>query len=267
MENEIRKNINKFRDVNFNFDQWTKDLLSGNVNKPMIISEVSLNRIEKWMNEKEIAGITAFREELKDVTRRTYMDYNLGHKYTKKQNIKRNMLLKGTLLKFGYGVTLVHGLSMERKGPVKEHSFVVVNLNDDPNFKRNLLALGELFNQETVLFKDKNSDEAYVIGTNNVQFGVKTHIGPFHENVSADFMTFIKNFGVAFGDKEDMRPPVSTNYQIRKSERSAPLKEEEIINEIHSILGLQIYENLYAATRLLITKHSKPILEIISNKF
>lgn len=266
MENEIRKNINKFRDVNFDIEQWTKNLIESGVNKPMIISEVTLNRIEKWMNEKEIAGISAFRQKLENVTPRTYMDFEKGHIYTKKQNIKRNMLLKSALLKLGYGATLVPGLYVEKGGKVKEQSFIVVNLENDPNFKENLLALGEAFNQDTVLFKDKDSDDAYLIGTNSVEHGVKIEIGPFHENVTADFMSFIKNKGVAFGKEKDMRPPIQTNFEIRKSERSRPPKEEDVLNEIYSILELQIYDNLHAATRLLISEHSKPIFDFLKKQ-
>ena len=210
MEGDIRKNINKFRDLNFDLEQWTKDIVKSGVNKPMIISETSLNRIEKWINEKQIAGISAFREKLENVTPKTYLDFEKGHIYTKKQNIKRNMLLKSALLKLGYGATLVPGMSIERDRKVKEQSFVVVNLEDDPNFKENLLALGEAFNQDTVLFKDKNDDDAYLVGTNAVGYGIETPIGPFHENVTADFMSFIKNKGVAFGKKEDMTPPTRT---------------------------------------------------------
>jgi len=264
MEGDIRKNINKFRDLNFDLEQWTKDIVKSGVNKPMIISETSLNRIEKWINEKQIAGISAFREKLENVTPKTYLDFEKGHIYTKKQNIKRNMLLKSALLKLGYGATLVPGMSIERDRKVKEQSFVVVNLEDDPNFKENLLALGEAFNQDTVLFKDKNDDDAYLVGTNAVGYGIETPIGPFHENVPADFMSFIKNKGVAFGKKEDMTPPTRTNFEIRKSERSFPPKEEDVLNEIYSILELQVYDKLRAATRLLISEHAKPILEFLN---
>ena len=56
------------------------------------------------------------------------------------ENFERNRQLKAVLLNKGYGVTDVDGTYVEDFGTeaakeVKEHSFFVVNLKNDSNFK------------------------------------------------------------------------------------------------------------------------------------
>ena len=181
MENDIRKNIDKFQKTNSEIDKWINDILETNVNIPFTISESTLNRIEQWIREKDIAGITAFRDQLIDTTPRTRMDFPEKHKYTQIENKKRNTQLRASLHdEYRYGLTPITGSFIEDDKRDIEKSFIVVNLNNDPNFKHVLLSLGELFNQDSVLFKDKNSNEAYVIGTNDSKdpgFGVKKIIG------------------------------------------------------------------------------------------
>ena len=57
------------------------------------------------------------------------------------ENFERNKQLKAVMLNKGYGVTSVDGTYIEDFGTdaakeVKEDSFFVVNLKDDPKFKR-----------------------------------------------------------------------------------------------------------------------------------
>jgi hypothetical protein len=64
------------------------------------------------------------------------------------ENYERNRQLKAVLLNKGYGVTDVDGTYVEDFGTdaakeVKEDSFFVVNLKDDPNFKDTITGLGE----------------------------------------------------------------------------------------------------------------------------
>ena len=64
MENDIRKNIDKFQKTNSEIDKWINDILETNVNIPFTISESTLNRIEQWIREKDIAGITVFQRSI-----------------------------------------------------------------------------------------------------------------------------------------------------------------------------------------------------------
>jgi hypothetical protein len=73
------------------------------------------------------------------------------------ENYERNRQLKAVLLNKGYGVADIDGTYVEDFGTdaakeVKEDSFFVVNLKDDPNFKDTITGLGEHFCQDSVLF-------------------------------------------------------------------------------------------------------------------
>lgn len=71
----------------------------------------------------------------------------------------------------GYGVTNVSGRYPEGGKTVKEWSFFVVNLKDDPKFVDEIIKLGEFFEQDSVLIIPKgaiaNKATAYLYGTNH----------------------------------------------------------------------------------------------------
>src|SRR4051812_15108488 len=119
----------------------------------MNIQESALSIIKNWINTKEIAGITASRHKLVNVTSKTLVDKKEGEEYTRSENSERNKGLKAALLRLGYGVTTVTGPYLEGGGQVQEESYIVVNLKDDPSFKKNLLNLSEYHNQDTFLYK------------------------------------------------------------------------------------------------------------------
>jgi len=283
MEDDIRKNINKFRDIDSDFKKWGRNLIKNGVTEPFVISEKTLNRLEKWIQEKEIAQITAFRFRLRHLTSNTYKDFQEGHKYTLEENRERNLQLRSALInnhKFGviggiYGSYIEGEKDSEQN--VKEESYVVINLNDDPYFKDILIWLGEIFNQDSVLFKDKNSEEAYIVRTNAnpdlPAFGEKLMVGSFFKNVSADFMSKLGNIGFAFGKKEDMTPYERKSFQDRKAERISKAEEKEKrskendeLNEICVALNIETLDLYQPATRYFISKRSKPILEMLKKR-
>lgn len=123
-----------------------------------MLTEKSLTRIKHFVDKHDIAIITAFRSS------NTY-----------KENTTLNKELLSVLLKFKYGVTKIDGsyiedYASENEKEVKEHSFFVVNINDDPNFYDNLFSLGKRYNQDSVLIKLKTQEDAYLIGTNDSDF-------------------------------------------------------------------------------------------------
>lgn len=174
------------------------------------ICESSLNRILSWIENNDIATITAFRSTLTDVTDKTFMgDNEINHKFSKEENRERNRGLKAKLLTLGYGVTNIHGSWIEGIGggdstEVAEESFFVVNLNNDESFFDNLFKLSEYFNQDSFLYKQKGDDTAYLVGTNNADFpgyGEKVPTGTL-TTLPSKFMSRIKNAAFAFVDKD-----------------------------------------------------------------
>lgn len=174
------------------------------------ICESSLNRLLSWIENNDIATITAFRSTLTNVTDKTFMDDNeVGHEFSKQENRERNRGLKAKLLTLGYGVTNIHGSWIEGLGggdsvEVAEESFFVVNLNNDESFFDNLFKLSEYFNQDSFLYKQKGDDTAYLVGTNNSDFpgyGKKVPTGTL-TTLPSKFMSRIKNAAFAFVDKD-----------------------------------------------------------------
>lgn len=147
------------------------------------IFDSNMNRVFDWINSKEVAFISAFRETLSNIQNedKTDMTAGEGHKFTLKENLQRSRELKSYLLSKGYGVTeLEGGYDESGKGRVKgEKSFLVVNLKDDPNFKDNLFKISEYYNQDSFLYKPKDSKEAFEVGTNARMYGESSSVGEF----------------------------------------------------------------------------------------
>lgn len=218
------------------------------------ISESSLNRAIQFMLHHDIACITAFRGKFENATKNTLddrpqelKDYdkergikNASEKtpyvYKTEEKKKRNKELKAVLLKHGYGVTAISGNYIENFNTpnareMGENSYLVVNLNDDPNFYNVIFQLSELYNQDCFLYKPKDSDEAYNIGTNNGEwpgYNNKETAGKFHQNVKSEFLSRIGNSSFAFktdgSEIENDKTPY--NFQTRKQNRAKDYRNE-----------------------------------------
>lgn len=189
-----------------------------NPDKYAQIRDSNIARIEKWINEKDIAVLTAFRGFLDNVTNpgKTLLDKPIDgteeeRKYAKAENRARNRDLKAALLSYGYGVTAVTGVYPEelpngQSIPKGEESLMVVNLPNDPNFQSNIAQLSEWFNQDSYLYKPKGSEQASLIGTNSAWpgYGESFAAGKFMKAVQGPFITKLKNKGFAFtNDPQD----------------------------------------------------------------
>ncbi len=130
------------------------------------------------------------------------------------ENYERNRQLKAVLLNKGYGVTDVDGTYVEDFGTdaakeVKEDSFFVVNLKNDPNFKDTITGLGEHFCQDSVLFVPRGGEQSYLIGTNDADFpgyGNEEETGEFLGGKEGEFMTRVGKSSDQFGLPRVLRP-------------------------------------------------------------
>lgn len=126
------------------------------------IKESSLSRILRHNEAHDCGAMTAFR---------VAKDCGEGEPYNKADNKKRNKSLKAKLLSKGYSVTAVKGEYPEGGKTVREDSFFVVDIKDTGQLERDLIKLGEMFEQDSILFMPKGSvtgeTQAYLIGTNN----------------------------------------------------------------------------------------------------
>ncbi len=167
--------------------------------------ESSLSRVFKKMEEHECGTITAYRGE-----------------FTYKENRARLESLNVKLTKLGYRLTELNGVYIENFGStnpekpektVKERIFFAEDFKDYGTIKKDLMDLGEEFDQESILFIPKGGLSATLIGTSHDQDAYLD----YHEEIPfsnrsfgevGEFMTKVKNRPFMFEsfEREQKRP-------------------------------------------------------------
>lgn len=199
-------------------------------NEGSLICEASFNRLLHWIENYEIAMITAFRGRKENILHPnlTKNDDKLeGDRYNRRENKERNRELAATLLRLGYGITKISGVYVENFGMPnsrlsEEESFLVVNKNDDADFYKNIFKLSEYYNQDCFCYKAKGDDIGYNVGTNGADYpgyGEESRNGKFVAGVKNEFMSRLKNNGFAFTDEDDL-DRFTTSHDERKRERN-----------------------------------------------
>lgn len=117
------------------------------------LNESSLSRLWRKYKDSDSGTITAFRGE-----------------YSKKENLSRNAELKAALLGAGYSITSIDGVYIEQYGTdkakrVKEASFIVFDYKNTGNLKKDLMRLGEKYDQDSITFNSVSEGNYYLIGT------------------------------------------------------------------------------------------------------
>jgi hypothetical protein len=131
-----------------------------------LVNESGLSRIFQLIQAHDYGTITAYRYA---------PDCGTGEPYSYKQNQQRNQSLLAKLRVAGYGVISIKGSYIENYGSadareVGENSFLVVDVQDKGTLKNTLLALGEEFDQDSIIF-GKAGDTGVLIGTNSCPGG------------------------------------------------------------------------------------------------
>lgn len=215
----------------------------------LVKTESYKDRLIKYLHDYDCALLTAFRKQIKNVTDGTYSvvaNYANDPVYLstwidanqrpcspkapgatqgmvpKTKNREWNRVLRATLLRKGYGITNVHGLYREDgwDAASDEESLFIVNLKDDPSFVDTIKILGEAFNQDCELIKEKGCDKGYVYGTNSSSFpGYKAtkYVGRLVDEVPLNYngaSTSIRNRAFAFKpDAQHTQEPPQDNRQ------------------------------------------------------
>jgi hypothetical protein len=175
-----------------------------------LLKESGLSRVLQHIEAHDCAILTAFRNDPKDMSKcaKGSVDDNDQEGSTKDLNKRRNRDLKAMLLGFDYGVTAVDGSYIENfeqpdQIEVKEDSLFVVNLNDDPDFARNVQEMAEKFCQDSVIIIPQGGKAAYLHGTNESDFpgyGEKVEVGDLKMGKEAEFMTRVGKRPFTFGE-------------------------------------------------------------------
>ena len=185
-----------------------KDVIE-NWNK-YLLKESGLSRVLQHIEAHDCAILTAFRNDPKDMSKcvKGSIDDNDEEGNTKALNKRRNRDLKAILLGFDYGVTAVDGSYIENfeqqdQIEVKEDSLFTVNLNDDPDFVKNVQEMAEKFCQDSVIIIPQGGKDAYLLGTNNSDFpgyGEKIKVGDLKMGKESEFMTRVGKRPFTFGE-------------------------------------------------------------------
>lgn len=189
-----------------------------------------MSRIFNTIERYDIAIITAFRGKSEYCVLYPYNDEN--RIYTKSEKLDRNKILYSTLLKLKYGITKIDGSYIENFGnsdwrECKENSFFVVNLNNDSNFIKNIIKLGEYFCQDSVLLKPKNQ-KAYLYGTNYSDYpgyNKKFELGNFIGGIEAEFLSKIRNRPFIFREMFDSFEYLNNSGKYLVDKSSKPIIE------------------------------------------
>ena len=164
------------------------------------LEESSLSRIWKHSREHDYGTITAFRFP---------PDCGNGKPYTRKENLQRNKSLLAKLRSKGYGVTSIKGSYIENYGSseakeVGEASFFVADIQDKGNLKKDLLTLGEEFEQDSVIFGEA-SGAGILHGTNKCPkgypgYGKKDKQGGAIFGKTGEFMSKVRGRPFVFSE-------------------------------------------------------------------
>jgi hypothetical protein len=223
--------------------------------------ESGVNRLEHWIKSKDCGIISASRShviylgggelpEVKaletEIPEEIVNDEDLVIEYLKpipklSKSILRawNFNLKDALRQLKYGVTEVQGIYTAPGHETEyEQSLFVVNLEDNPKFYDDIISFGEAYNQDCVLIKFKDEENAFLYGTNASPTGIDFrkspfNAGKFHKYVGIDNMTAIRNRVIAFLNPEDGVPGEVNlpNFHARKAARIAAKLDDGPVTE------------------------------------
>jgi len=131
------------------------------------LHESSLSKVYRNMLLHDSGTITAFRDS---------RDCGEGESYTKSEKNAMNKTLQAKLLVRGYSLTKVKGEYIEGYGSsnakvVGESVFFVIDIKDKGTLKKDLMDLGEEFEQDSILFIPKGAEIGQLIGTNHCENG------------------------------------------------------------------------------------------------
>lgn len=117
------------------------------------LNESGLSRLWKKYHECDSGTISAFRGER-----------------SKKENMEMSKKLSAALIGAGYSVTSVDGVYIENYNTpdakkVKEKSFIVFDYKKSGNLKKDLMKLGEKFDQDSITFNSVEDGVYSLIGT------------------------------------------------------------------------------------------------------
>ena len=193
-----------------------------------LLLEKSMSRMLQHIQGHDTAFVTAYRNNPTDFTK------CMPSHSQNPDNKERNKELKSSLFENGYGITSVMGSYIEgfktkAAKEVKEHSFFVVNLKDDEDFRDEIFKLSEFYCQDSFLFVNKGGQEAFLVGTNKDDFpgyGKEALQGPFVGGEEAEFMSRVGQRPVHFQEGLETKANKQNNTKYLISKLAKKVRQE-----------------------------------------
>jgi hypothetical protein len=228
-----------------------------------LINEAGLNKIRQDMSDYDTAFITAFRGDIDDKSMCVYVPPSEEELFERNkmgkrgvQNKRNNRELSAYLLSQGYGVKNIQGSYIENFGSVdpekvprevKEASFFVTNLNNDPEFAEQIINLGKRFCQDSVIIVPKG-EEGYIYGTNTSKYpglDQKETVGKFAGGETGEFMSRINSRPFVMKEDEETKTYEDLPGKQRQAAKLMAKRVGEQINDMHVFFeaDLQAYDN------------------------
>lgn len=187
------------------------------INFSEYLNESSLSRIWRHVKDHQAGAISGYRD---------------GN--SSSENKKNNREIQAFLRSRGYSVTGVQGNYIENFGSdnakeVGEPSFFVVDINDTGNLERDLRALGERFDQDSVLIVPQGGKNAELVGTSKrddafPEYGKRVKVGSGRfGKVAGQFLSRIRGRQFTFEAVED---PQTRNGKWAMSKIAEQVEQE-----------------------------------------
>ena len=220
-----------------------------------LINEAGLAKIRQDMLDHDTAFITAFRGDINDKSMCVYSppseeELSERSKQGKRgeSNKRNNKELSAFLLSQGYGVKNIQGSYIENFGSinpekipreVKEASFFVTNLKDDPHFFEEIINLGKRYCQDSVILVPKG-EEGYIYGTNKTYPGLdqKETVGKFMGGETGEFMSRINSRPFVMKEDEETKTYEDLPGKQRQAAKLMAQRVDREINEMHMVYNL-----------------------------
>lgn len=203
--------------------------------------ESSLSRFLDKFSKHDAAVITAYRSW------KEYVDddgITTRVPVSKAENQNNNKTLFAALYAAGYSITSVLGSYIEHFGSsteqeVAEHSFVVVNIKDTPDFHETIIKLGIKFVQDSVLLINKGEKPtAFLYGTSHHPDAYPSYgaIEPLNKILSTiegqEFFTRLRNTGFAFINEDEGNDAQEYHPKSGNSIQACKLLGKRILSEL-----------------------------------
>ena len=169
----------------------------------------SLSRVYEHTKKRNIAAISASRSE-----------------YSPEENKKRTKELREDIRKAGFGFIKIKGRFIENQGtenekPVDEDVCLIIGDDSDlgkRRLKKMVQALGTKYEQESILYKPFDSDDAELIETVGENKGQITNIGVWHPNKVGQYFSVMKHGNTfVFSPKEKKQRPAFERRRLKKT--------------------------------------------------